>query len=84
MRDGVGTRGYAGGMAIAILSGGPLDGQQIPLDDAAQDELILPYTEGQIVYRRVGSPTNTGPHDGATEVEFRFTEETEPIDPADD
>ena len=75
---------YADSMAIATLSGGPLDGQQIPLDKADQDELILPYTEGQIVYRRVGSPSNTGAHDGATEVEFRYVEETEPINPSDD
>lgn len=71
-------------MAIALLSGGPLDGQLIPLDTADQDELILPYTEGQIVYRRAGDPTNTGEHDGATRVEFHFVEETEPIDPSDD
>lgn len=71
-------------MAIAQLSGGPLDGQQLPLDDADQEELILPYTEGQIVYRRVGQPENTGDSDGVTQIEFRFTEETEPIDPADD
>lgn len=71
-------------MAIARLTGGPLDGQMLPLDDEAQTELILPYTEGQIVYRRAGAPENTGASDGATAIEFAFTSETEPIDPSDD
>ncbi|WP_040164110.1 hypothetical protein [Microbacterium gorillae] len=71
-------------MAIARLTGGPLDGQNLPLEDDAQDELILPYTEGQIVYRRVGALENTGSDDGATTAEFQYTEATEPIDPADD
>lgn len=71
-------------MAIARLNGGPLDGQQLPLEEDGQDELILPYTEGQIVYRRFGDAENTGPADGATEIEFRFVSESEPIDPADD
>lgn len=71
-------------MAIAQLNGGPLDGQLIPLDDDTQDELIMPYTEGQIVYKRVGAAENTGEHDGATTLTFVYQEATEPIDPADD
>lgn len=71
-------------MAIARLIGGPLDGQLIPLDEADQEQLILPYTEGQIVYNRAGTPENTGESDGATQIEFRYEEATEPIDPADD
>lgn len=71
-------------MTIATLSGGPLDGQQLPLNEIDQDELILPYAAGQVVYRRFGSPENTGPSDGATEVEFRYVEVTESIDPSDD
>ncbi|MDR2293743.1 MAG: response regulator [Microbacterium sp.] len=71
-------------MAIARLSGGPLDGQLLPLDDADQDELILPYSEGQVVYRRAGALENTGAADGATTAEFHFVEDTEPINPSDD
>lgn len=70
-------------MAIARLSGGPLDGQQLPFDEE-QDELILPYTDGQIVYRRFGDLENTGSDDGPTEAEFRYVETTEPINPAED
>lgn len=71
-------------MAIARLAGGPLDGQLIPLEDETQDQLIMPYTEGQIVYNRVGQPENTGPSDGPTQIEFRYDESTEPIDPSED
>lgn len=71
-------------MAIARLTGGPLDGQMLPLTDEAQTELILPYTEGQIIYRRTGAAENTGSSDGATAIEFVFASETEPIDPSDD
>ncbi|MGF3054683.1 response regulator [Microbacterium sp. YY-03] len=71
-------------MAIARLTGGPLDGQLIPLDDADETQLILPYTEGQLIYRRVGAAENTGERDGATQVAFAYDESTEPIDPADD
>lgn len=71
-------------MAIAQLSGGPLDGQQLPLDDESQNELILPYTDGQLVYRRVGALENTGTADGPTEGTFVYVETSEPIDPAED
>lgn len=71
-------------MAIARLSGGPLDGQIIPLDSEDQTELIYPYTEGQVVYRRVGALENTGTDDGPTQAEFRFASESEPIDPSED
>lgn len=71
-------------MAIARLTGGPLDGQLIPMDDADETQLILPYTEGQLIYRRVGDAENTGDSDGATQIAFAYDESTEPIDPADD
>ena len=67
-------------MAIARLSGGPLDGQVIPLDDVVDDAYIASYGEGQIVYRRVGEDINTGAHDGPTEARFEFVESTEPLD----
>ena len=41
-------------MAIARLTGGPLDGQVIPLENESDDTLIMPYSEGQLVYRRDG------------------------------
>ena len=47
-------------MALARLHGGPLDGQIIPLDDEAQNWLIVPYGQTQITYDRVSEPTNTG------------------------
>ncbi|MFT3798749.1 response regulator [Microbacterium sp.] len=61
-------------MAIARLVGGPLDGQVLPLEDASQQRLIMPYSETQIVYAREGSPSHTGDHDGPTEAVFRFVE----------
>jgi hypothetical protein len=67
-------------MAIARLSGGPLDGQVIPLDDIVGDEYIASYNEGQIVYRRSGDDVNTGASDGPTEAAFVFVESTEPLD----
>jgi len=61
---------------LARLSGGPLDAQIIPLTvtglDAVGDELVLPWEQGQLVYRRSGDAENTGPHDGPTTVPFRF------------
>ena len=66
-------------MAIARLSGGPLDGQVIPLDDENDDSLILPYSEGQLVYRREGGLENTGDDDGPTQATFTYVEETEEI-----
>jgi hypothetical protein len=68
-------------MAIARLNGGPLDGQVIPLDDAAQTQLILPYSETQIIYERDGGAENTGEGDGPTSVPFRFVEAQDDIDP---
>jgi hypothetical protein len=67
-------------MAIARLSGGPLDGQIIPLDDIVGDEYIASYGEGQIVYRRQGDDVNTGPDDGPTEALFVYVEATEGLD----
>lgn len=67
-------------MAIARLSGGPLDGQIIPLDDIVGDEYIASYGEGQIVYRREGDDVNTGPADGPTEAAFVYVESTEGLD----
>lgn len=68
-------------MAIARLHGGPLDGQIIPLDDETQDTLILPYSETQLRYLREGDATNTGAHDGPTQVAFRFVESEDDISP---
>jgi hypothetical protein len=71
-------------MAIARLHGGPLDGQVIPLDDAAQTRLILPYSETQVVYERDGALENTGDGDGPTSAEFRYLEAQDDIDPDPD
>ncbi|BDV30366.1 response regulator [Microbacterium terricola] len=68
-------------MAIARLHGGPLDGQVIPLDDDAQDRLILPYSETQIVYAREGSLDHTGDSDGPSEAAYRFVAAEDDIDP---
>lgn len=66
-------------MAIARLTGGPLDGQVIPLDNDTDDTLVLPYSDGQIVYRRDGDLQNTGDDDGPTQAVFSYAEETEEI-----
>ncbi|WP_159499666.1 response regulator [Microbacterium sp. 18062] len=71
-------------MALARLSGGPLDGQVLPLEDGVDDSLIVPYGEGQVVYRRDGEFENTGDDDGPTQARFRYIEATEPIDPNPD
>jgi hypothetical protein len=71
-------------MAIARLTGGPLDGQIIPLDEGVDDSLIVPYGEGQLVYRRGGADANTGDDDGPTEAKFFYVEATEDIDPDPD
>lgn len=71
-------------MAIARLAGGPLDGQIIALDPAVGDRLIMPFGEGQLIYRREGQDTGTGAHDGPTETRFLFVESTEDIDPDHD
>jgi hypothetical protein len=71
-------------MAIARLHGGPLDGQVIPLEKPELDSLIVPYGEGQIVYRRDGELEHTGTDDGPTEAEFWFVEATDDIGNASD
>lgn len=71
-------------MAIARLTGGPLDGQVLPLEDPSEDSLIVPYAEGQIIYRRVGEPTNTGDNDGPTQAQFAFVDTTQEIGSTDD
>jgi hypothetical protein len=71
-------------MAIARLTGGPLDGQVIPLEDDTDDALIVPYGEGQLVYRRQGEAEHTGEQDGPTQVTFAYAEETEDINPNED
>jgi len=71
-------------MAIARLSGGPLDGQILPLEPGVDDALIVPYGEGQLVYRRSGADANTGDGDGPTEAEFVYVEATEDINPDPD
>lgn len=81
MRGGVGPAVYAGGMAIARLTGGPLDGQVLPLENESDDTLIMPYSEGQLVYRREGGLEHTGESDGPTQAVFAFVEETEDINP---
>jgi len=70
-------------MALARLHGGPLDGQIIPLGDA-DDKLIVPYSETQVVYNRRGGPQNTGPSDGPTEVDYWFEESLEDLTLDDD
>ncbi|GAT73533.1 response regulator [Microbacterium hydrocarbonoxydans] len=69
-------------MALARLHGGPLDGQIIPLGDA-DDKLIVPYSETQVVYNRRGEPQNTGQNDGPTEIDYWYDESLEDINPAD-
>lgn len=71
-------------MAIARLSGGPLDGQVLPLEEGAGDSMIMPYGEGQLVYKREGAESNTGDHDGPTETRFVYIEATEDINPNPD
>ena len=68
-------------MAIARLHGGPLDGQVLPLDDATQDSLILPYSETQVVYERAGRPENTWEGDGPTSSDFHYVEAEDDINP---
>ncbi|MFT4135664.1 response regulator [Microbacterium sp.] len=71
-------------MAIARLRGGPLDGQILPLQTSVDDALIVPFGEGQLVYRRHGADQHTGPSDGPTEGLFVFVEATEDINPDPD
>ncbi|KQR38016.1 hypothetical protein [Microbacterium sp. Leaf159] len=70
-------------MALARLHGGPLDGQIIPLDDA-DDKLIVPYSETQVVYNRRGEEQNTGDADGPTEIDYWFEESLEDLTLTDD
>jgi len=65
-------------MAIARLYGGPLDGQIVPIQDA-DDKLIVPYSETQVVYNRRGDAQNTGPDGGPTEVDYWFDEALEDL-----
>lgn len=64
------------GNILGRLGGGPLDGQIIRLsvDDVAEadDELVLPWDVGHVIYRRAGAPENTGEHDGPTTLPYRF------------
>ena len=74
-------------MALARLHGGPLDGQVLPLDDAGQDTLILPYSETQVVYARAAAsdaPGGAGEGDGPTSSDFQFVESEDDIDPDPD
>jgi hypothetical protein len=68
-------------MAIARLTGGPLDGQVLPLEDADADRLILPYSETQVVYERQGALEQTGESDGPSAATFAFVEAEGDIDP---
>ncbi|MCC2029687.1 response regulator [Microbacterium tenebrionis] len=70
-------------MAIARLHGGPLDGQIIPIEDA-DDKLIVPYSETQVVYNRRGDAQNTGESDGPTEIDYWFDEALEDLTLSDD
>jgi hypothetical protein len=60
--------------ALAHLSGGPLDGQIIPLDDGAPEELVLPYSEGQLVYRFVSAGDGD---EGPATAQYSFGEVSE-------
>jgi hypothetical protein len=61
--------------ALAHLSGGPLDGQTIPLDDGAPEELVLPYSDGQVVYALVPDAATEG--DGPATAQYRFNQVSE-------
>lgn len=71
-------------MAIARLSGGPLDGQILPLDAGVTDTLIMPYGEGQLIYRRQDDTPTAAAHDGPAAARFVYIEATEDIDPDPD
>lgn len=64
---------------LGRLTGGPLGGQTLPLAASAleevDDDLILPWEQGQLIYRRAGEAENTGPDDGPTTVPFRYDAE---------
>jgi len=63
--------------ALAHLSGGPLDDQTIPLEDGAPDELVLPYSEGQLVYKLVPAADGADASEGPATAEYRFNEVSE-------
>ncbi|MFZ4893907.1 response regulator [Plantibacter sp. Mn2098] len=69
---------------LAKLIGGPLDGETIPLEPGQEGELVLPYSEGQLIYRQRGGLTDTGPHDGPTTAEYVYDDSTEDIAPSTD
>ncbi len=71
-------------MSLARLSGGPLDGQVIPLEDATEDSLIVPYSEGQVVYRRDRDADGADDNDGPSQALFVYVEATQEIIPGDD
>lgn len=71
-------------MAIARMHGGPLDGQILPLDNVDMERMIVPYGATQVIYRKMGEPTNTGPNDGPTEVAYWFVDASDDIVPSDD
>ena len=48
------------------------------------EQLIVPYSETQVVYARRGELVNTGDDDGPTEGEFWFVESEDDIDPYSD
>ena len=70
-------------MAIARLHGGPLGGQILSIEDA-DDKLIVPYSETQVVYHRRGEPQNTGSSDGPTEIDYWYDEALEDLTLNDD
>lgn len=67
------------GQILAKLAGGPLDAQILPLEiedhEAAEDELVLPWEQGHLLYRLAGPAENTGPHDGPTTIPYRYESE---------
>ncbi|MGG7466499.1 MULTISPECIES: response regulator [unclassified Plantibacter] len=69
---------------LAKLTGGPLDGEIIPLEEGQGAELVLPFGEGQLVYRQVGGLEDTGAHDGPTTANYTYEEATEDISPGND
>ena len=71
-------------MAIARLHGGPLDGQIVPVQNADDDKLIVPYSETQVVYNRRGDAKNTGSDDGPTEIDYWYDESLEDLTTNDD
>jgi len=61
---------------LGRLNDGPLDGQFVELDAETvaevDDELVLPWDQGQLVYRKNGEATGTGETDGPTTVPYRY------------